>query len=126
MIGGRIPAETNSADVFTAPVARGIERRFPKPGGAESPAVTLAALRLQKERLLHRYLIEVDRVGRRLSQSLRFVTISAELERSLAALTCRRREPLPFSHSLYQTSRPAGGAPRSILVVDAARSVNGF
>jgi len=48
------------------------------------------------------------------------------VERFLAALACRRREPLPFAHSLYQTSRPAGGAPRSILVVDAARSVNGF
>jgi phosphoenolpyruvate carboxylase len=48
-----------------------------------TPEVTVEALRLQKSVLLRRYLDEVDRVGRRLSQSLRFVAISPELQRSL-------------------------------------------
>lgn len=49
-----------------------------------TPEVTVEALRIQKSVLLRRYLLEVDRVGRRLSQSLRFVGISPELEGSLA------------------------------------------
>jgi hypothetical protein len=54
-------------------------------------------------------------------------SLSAVICRALpAALAFCRREPLPVLHSLYDTSRPAGGALRSILVVDAARSVNGF
>src|SRR5438874_3495136 len=50
-----------------------------------TPEVTLEAVRLQKQVLLSHYRAEVDRVGRRLSPSLRFVRISTALERSLEA-----------------------------------------
>jgi phosphoenolpyruvate carboxylase len=50
-----------------------------------TPETTLAAVRLQKQVLVRRYLTEIDRVGRRLSQSSRFVTVSPALERSLEA-----------------------------------------
>jgi phosphoenolpyruvate carboxylase len=50
-----------------------------------TPEVTLEAVRLQKQVLLNHYRIEVDRVGRRLSPSLRLVDISAALQRSLDA-----------------------------------------
>jgi phosphoenolpyruvate carboxylase len=50
-----------------------------------TPEVTLEAARLQKQVLLSHYRTEVDRVGRRLSPSLRFVGISPALHHSLEA-----------------------------------------
>jgi phosphoenolpyruvate carboxylase len=94
-----------------------------------TPAVTMEALRLQKSALLRRYLAEVDRVGRRLSQSLRFVRISPELERSLNAdrrrlpeVAARLEERYPaepyrhkfsFIYARLHAAFPGAGAPAS-------------
>jgi phosphoenolpyruvate carboxylase len=94
-----------------------------------TPAVTIEALRLHKSVLLRRYLAEVDRVGRRLSQSLRFVAVTPDLERSLDAdrrrlpeVAARLEERYPgepyrhkfaFIYARLHAAAPGAGAPLS-------------
>jgi phosphoenolpyruvate carboxylase len=96
-----------------------------------TPETTVAAVRLQKHALIRRFLREIDRAGRRLSQTSRFVSITPDLQRSLerdraalpeVAARLHERYPgepyrhkLAFIHARLVAAAPSPPSPEAYL-----------